>query len=346
MYQNEPHLKGKPLSLIKKLLIETPPKKVTELVGVKSILGQELQGYGYSIGLLPEQFFELDKKLVRDRIIKCCELAIRDGVQVVALGAYTAPATNQGLDLVDKFKNIGITTGNSFTAAETIEAVKEASKLLNISLKESTVTVIGATGSIGSACSQVLAEMSAHIILVARNMKKLNDLKSNINAQYPDKASIGTSILESVKHSNIIVIATSAPYALIDQKDFNHGSIIVDVSIPRNVSIESGFLRNDVLILDGGMMKPPGNLRKSSFNIGLPAGVAPACLCEAMILAFENRAESFSLGLGLETKKVKEIYALGKKHGFKLAGFLSFGKPLKKEFIDLVQANVLAGAVK
>ena len=54
-------------------------------------------------------------------------------------------------------------------------------------------------------------------------------------------------------------------------------------------------------------------------NIGLPPGVAYACLAETVVLALEGRYETFTVGRDIEWEKVKEIYQLGLKHGMKLA---------------------------
>jgi hypothetical protein len=54
-------------------------------------------------------------------------------------------------------------------------------------------------------------------------------------------------------------------------------------------------------------------------DIGLPDGVAYACLAETVVLALEGRYETFTVGRNIEWPKVKEIYQLGLKHGMKLA---------------------------
>lgn len=54
-------------------------------------------------------------------------------------------------------------------------------------------------------------------------------------------------------------------------------------------------------------------------NIGLPDGVAYACLAETVVLALEGRFETFTVGRNIEWDKVKEIYQLGLKHGMRLA---------------------------
>jgi len=76
--------------------------------------------------------------------------------------------------------------------------------------------------------------------------------------------------------------------------------------------------RPDVLVIESGEIKLPGTDVKMR-HIGLPKGIAYACLAETIVLALENRFETFTIGRNIEWQKVKEIYKLGLKHGMTLA---------------------------
>ena len=54
----------------------------------------------------------------------------------------------------------------------------------------------------------------------------------------------------------------------------------------------------------------------------------------------EGRLEDYTSGRNIEIERVKEIYRLFKKHGFKLAGLRSFGKYITEE--DVAQKRLLA----
>ena len=73
----------------------------------------------------------------------------------------------------------------------------------------------------------------------------------------------------------------------------------------------------DVLVVESGEIDLPGEVRMK--NIGLPKGVAYACLAETVVLALEGRYETFTVGRDIEWEKVKDIYRLGLKHGMRLA---------------------------
>ena len=75
--------------------------------------------------------------------------------------------------------------------------------------------------------------------------------------------------------------------------------------------------RPDVLVIESGEIQLPGHVRMK--DIGLPPGIAYACLAETIVLALEGRFENFTLGRNIEWQRVREIYQMGLKHGMKLA---------------------------
>jgi predicted amino acid dehydrogenase len=95
------------------------------------------------------------------------------------------------------------------------------------------------------------------------------------------------------------------------------GCVITDVARPLDLSAEDVARRPDVLVIESGEIQLPGDVKMRS--IGLPPGVAYACLAETVVLALEGRYETFTVGRNIEWEKVKEIYKLGLKHGMKLA---------------------------
>ena len=75
--------------------------------------------------------------------------------------------------------------------------------------------------------------------------------------------------------------------------------------------------RPDVLVVESGKIQLPGEVKMK--DIGLPTGVAYACMAETVVLALEGRYETFTVGREIKWESVKEIYRLGLKHGMKLA---------------------------
>jgi predicted amino acid dehydrogenase len=94
--------------------------------------------------------------------------------------------------------------------------------------------------------------------------------------------------------------------------------------------------RKDVLVIDGGVIRPPGDVR-FNFFFGLPPGLAFACMAETMILTLEGRFESYSIGGNISSERVREIGLLAQKHGFELSDLKSFGKTITTEDLNAVR---------
>jgi hypothetical protein len=137
----------------------------------------------------------------------------------------------------------------------------------------------------------------------------------------------------------LIVTATSAfGQRVLDVSQCKPGAVILDVALPPDISAEEAAVRPDVIVVESGEVVIPGPV-KFSFNIGLPPGVAYACLAEAALLAMEERFECFTLGRDVAPARVKEIYRLFRKHGFQIAPLRSFGKLLTPELVAATNAR-------
>ena len=115
-----------------------------------------------------------------------------------------------------------------------------------------------------------------------------------------------------------------------------------DVARPQRRSVRVVQERNDVLVIEGGVVEVPGDVN-FNFNFGFPPKTAYACMSETMMLALEGRYESFTLGKTVSLEQVEEISRLADKHGFKLAGFRSFEKAVTEEQIAAISKNAGRG---
>ena len=100
----------------------------------------------------------------------------------------------------------------------------------------------------------------------------------------------------------------------------------------------SASTRNDILVIDGGMVDVPGSV-DFHFNFGFPPGKAYACMAETITLALEGRFEDYTLGKEITRQRVDEIAALATKHGFRLSGFRSFEQAVTEQQIETVRHN-------
>jgi acetylornithine/succinyldiaminopimelate/putrescine aminotransferase/predicted amino acid dehydrogenase len=139
--------------------------------------------------------------------------------------------------------------------------------------------------------------------------------------------------------ADIVVTATSQVNSLITPDMLKFGAVVCDVARPADVSLEVKEARPDVLVIDGGVIAVPG-APDLGWNFGFEKGLAYACMSETMMLALEGRYEHHSLGVEINTESIGLFKSLAQKHGFKVAGFRSFDKPLsEKAWNDVVEAR-------
>ena len=140
---------------------------------------------------------------------------------------------------------------------------------------------------------------------------------------------------------DLIVTATSAAGTkVLDIMAVKPGCVITDVARPLDMSAEDVAKRPDVLVIESGEVELPGDVHMR--DIGLPPGVAYACLAETIVLALEGRFETFTVGRNIEWRKVREIYRLGLKHGMKLATISGINGPFSAGYFARVRAAPLA----
>ncbi|HEY3375866.1 MAG TPA: shikimate dehydrogenase [Armatimonadota bacterium] len=306
------------------------PKTVSHITGVRSAIGIEAEGWFVGCPLTPRQFLELDQTFVTNKIIASAKMAQQEGAKIVGLGAYTSIAGDGGIT-VDRNVDIAITTGNSYTCFTAIEGARRGAALMGIDPRQARVAVVGATGSIGRVCAHILAEDGVgEMTLLGRDTARLQAIADELPIGTAIRVS--TDLEETLPQIDIIVTVTSAVDAVIEPRHLKPGAVVCDVARPRDVSVRVAQQRDDVLILEGGVVSVPGEV-DFHFNFGFPQRTSYACMAETMILALEGRYESYSLGKELELDKVREIGRLAAKHGFTLAGFRSFEKAVTDDTI-------------
>jgi predicted amino acid dehydrogenase len=241
---------------------------------------------------------------------------------------------------------IAVTSGNSLTVAATLEAAKEAAKRLGLDdLAHGRAMVIGATGSIGSAVSRLLALALRDVVLVSIEPDRLLELAGRIAREAPGtRVATATTADEAAPDCDLIVTATSAfGQRVLDLSRCKPGAIVCDVARPTDVPHDEAALRPDVLVIESGEIRLPGDAR-IPYDIGLPENTAYACLAETALLAMEGRFESFTLGRDLSVERIKEIHRLADRHGFRLAPLRSCGRILGDA--DFAERRALVAALR
>jgi fatty aldehyde-generating acyl-ACP reductase len=251
------------------------------------------------------------------------------------LGAFTSVVGGRGKKLAQRL-DLPVTTGSSFTAYSAVEALKLSAKKMKIDLSGTTALVVGATGSIGGACAQLLGPQVNKIILAGRQISPpLERLAAAIGAN----AEVTDDIPAALGQAKLILSATNAIGPVIEADKLLPGAIVCDVARPRDVANRvSG--RRDVLVIEGGVISLPGRPEIDTdyrLDLGMPDFLTFACEAETILLALEGRLESFSLGRDIPLKKVQEIAAIGERHGFELAGLRNFGKDISRADIRRIR---------
>lgn len=315
-----------------------PPLNVSEITGIRSDAGGEIKGRFVGCPLTARQMMELDVDYVTRKIIKAAQRGEELGAKIVGLGAFTSVVGDAGVT-VARHVGIAVTTGNSYTVATALEGVDYAAKLLEIDLEGARVAVLGASGSIGKACARIMARKGYELTLVARRREPLLDVAGLIKAESGTRPRVETEVSAGVKDADVVLAVTSAVDDLIDPMALKSGAIVCDVARPRNVGRQVAELRDDVFVFEGGVVRPPGDV-KFNFNFGFPPKTCYACMAETMILTLEKRFENFSIGRDLEPEKIEEMAALAEKHGFRLAGLRSFERAVTDEYVQRVKAGI------
>ncbi len=312
------------MDAVEKAMAYLPPFTYSHVTGIVSPTGAEAEGWLITVGGTPKELMAHSPEFTYARLLQAAETAKKLGAQVMGLGAFTKVVGDAGVT-VAKRAPLPITTGNSYSASGALWAAHDAMERLGIAEVDrdgrikGKAMVVGATGAIGSVCARLLALASDELWLVSPESAKLLALKHDIERDNPRAdVHIAATPGAALPEMDLIVTATSgAGKRVLDIMAVKPGCVITDVARPLDLSAEDVAKRPDVLVIESGEIELPGDVHMR--GIGLPPGVAYACLAETVVLALEGRYETFTVGRNIEWEKVKEIYRLGIKHGMQLA---------------------------
>jgi predicted amino acid dehydrogenase len=286
---------------------------------------------------------DFPREEVYKRIVRAIEIGAELGADVAGLGAFTGVVGDGGVTVAQR-SPIPVTTGNSLTIAAGIQSLFRGADEMGIDAKQATAVVVGATGSIGSACVQLIAPKVKHIVMVARNHTRLSKFHESVKNDLPCSSSFTTDIPEAVRQGQLVLTATSSTQDVIQPEDLQTGAVVCELSLPHDVSRRVAELRPDVLVTEGGNMLVPGDVRFErvrepglEWDTNLPPRTALACMSETMVLALENKLECYTLGRGIELDKVIEIEKMADRCGFKLADMRAFDTAITPEKIATIR---------
>ena len=335
-----------PAPMVENAMAYVKPMVVSHITGIKSKTGVEAEGWFIGCTLGPRKLLTSEPEFVYKNLEQCVALADGLGAKVIGLGALTSVAGDGGITLAKRV-NMAVTTGNSYTVATAVEGAIKGADLMGVPIEHAHVAIVGAAGSIGRTSSMLLAPKCRQMTLLGRDAAKLEPLATELRAVCKT-VNVASDTSTGLKDADVIVTVTSAVDAVIQPSDLKPGAVVCDVARPRDVSVRVAKERPDVLVIEGGIVQVPGKMtctktdkhgvdKTGDFSFGFPAGTAYACMSETMMLALDQRYESFTLGKTVSVEQASKMWELADKHGFGLAGFRSFERAVTPETIAAVR---------
>lgn len=311
-----------------------PPLYISEVTGIVSeATGRELRGWLLAVPFTPPTMLALPVETVYRKIVATGHKAEKLGARILGLGAYTSVVGDGGQTIADRL-DMPVTNGDSYTVVIAVEAVREAARQMDVDIRNAKVAVVGATGAIGKTCAQMLAGDCAELLLVGRRTDALEPVREMCEGRGA-AVKVSTSV-NDIYDADLILTVTSALHAIIEPRHLKPGAVVCDVARPRDVSVQVAAERDDVLVIEGGMVDVPGPV-DFHFDFGFPPGKAYACMAETMALALEGRYEDYTVTKDVSIEQALEIGEICARHGFRLSGFRSFGHAVPDSIITAVR---------
>jgi fatty aldehyde-generating acyl-ACP reductase len=335
-----PTLGKLPAWLIDYLSLFFPPVFISEISGLQSAsTGNQIRGWFVACPLTPARMISLPANVVYRKIVQTGRLAERLGARILGLGAFTSVVGDGGLTVARNLR-IPVTTGDSYTIAVAVQAMREAARFMHITVDEATVAVVGASGTIGSLCAEMLAAEVQRMILIGRRQEKLDQVAARVRQAGCQQVTV-TGDINRLIEAQLVVTVTSAVDTVIEPQHLRRGAVVCDVARPRDVSRLVAEQRPDVLVIEGGMVEVPGPV-DFGFDFGFPPRMAYACMAETMMLAMDQRYTSYTLGKEIQLSQVMTIDKIAHKHGFKLGGFRSFERAITESELADIKVHSLS----
>lgn len=270
-------------ALLLKLFEWTPSYKVTEWKDLSLDGSSSVDAVLVMVPFLPEMR-DIKLRRVVEKIERAIAICAEEGCTVAALGAFTSILLQgQEADLASKY-GLRITSGNTLTAALIVESIEEIARRFRIELRDSTMSIIGASGDIGSACFGYFADKVSKLHLTARGLTPLQELVERHAPRVTGEVVISDDNDRALREARFAVFVTSAYGHLVDLNDLRPGTVVCDASAPVNVK-HSGALRPDVFVYHGGIARLPFEL-DPGFDIGLAApNTFYGCQVEGILIA-------------------------------------------------------------
>lgn len=247
------------------------------------------------------------------------------GADIIGLGGYTACIGRRGMDVQEQLTRARVTTGNSFTAVNSVDTLHYILEKADLPLQEMNITIVGFPGSIALLMAKMLLLEGATLTVVGRRQNlAARKYFSDMEDEY-SRVHFTTDLKEALAASDVVFTATTTG-GFIPQEDFPPGCIIIDVGEPKDVRGEMTE-RSDLLIVDGGRFSfdedveiegmPFGQMIRSGFF---------GCVGETALIALAEDFGFCSTGRVLDLAKAGQLRETARAHGFVVNGISEWKK--------------------
>jgi predicted amino acid dehydrogenase len=232
----------------------------------------------------------------RRLVARAAQIAAERGARVAGLGGLTAPATRGGASLLPLLPaGLTLTNGNSFTALVSRANVREACEYLD--RPHPVVAILGSTGSVGVAASQLLAEDEIDLLLIGRSTERARRAgpAATNRVRY-------SSQLADVGKADVVLVLTSGESARLSPEHFDGARerVVIDVAQPSNIAVglREAFSQRRARVVRGGWVQMLGAISSHDHEAVMTdgeseaiPGSAPACLAETCLFAVDGIRE-------------------------------------------------------
>lgn len=306
------------------------PIRTVRLTGIRSRFGAT-DGWLVTCVLTSRQMEMLPRRFVADRIARATLIAQRLGAGVVGLGGIAStigaecPRIGDMLSVAPRSTSakrlrVAITTGENYNAAVTLDAARMASGLIGKTLPFAEVTVVGGERPAGAALARLLAREACGLTLVAENPVSMRHLSAVIARETGLVPRISGDMGRAIHCADIVLFDGGGR---VDPDAARPGAVFCRIGAPYGISRDMSDTRKDVLVIEGGLVEIPGDVRCAAGQFD-PRSCDPR-LAEAMIMAMEGKSEGSGAGIGVNIERVDEMSGLATRHGFRLAGLMGPG---------------------
>ena len=275
-----------PVGLIAVLTRKLCPVLGPKITGVITKAGKPLRGQVIFVPMVPDQMFK-DLYLARKRVYQAITLGEHLGPKVIAVGGLCPAIIRGKWKLLDSVKPL-ITTGRIYSSVLAAQDLVRVSERIGLDLSSATIAVIGGAGATGALVSKILVDQVGRVILIDRRLNVLKEVADHLRQIRPTIQVELTSEIKAIETADAVIAAASSTGAIIEPHHLKSGTVIVDCGQPHNVPEDLMTVRQDIVVVDGGLAQLIG--MKCDFDFGLLAeDEVFGCLSEAILLCWSEK---------------------------------------------------------